>query len=318
MSLNSEHMQNGSGQSKPDAIVHTGFNKCGSTAIQDWLRRERGTLARHGFMHHHTDPLADVICSNPQFAVLGHTLAGELAPLWALNAILGFETGDKTAQHIAAHAFKDRFEQSVTENADQTHVISSEYLAGRLFTGPAIAALSAWLSSIFASVTYVAYVRTPPAWLLSLYGQSAREGKRGESLDAFLNRLANVPFARVLRDWTAAAESACVNVRLFKQSWLSGTGLIDDFAAAIGYDAQPTGKRTALVNTNNSRSTLRSRIGRLLHPRSPRTSERLVLDQAAQARILAANEHDLNWIKTEFFSDKTDEFDSWAKAPSFT
>ena len=299
---------------KPNAIIHIGFNKCGSTAIQKWLAISKTELSRQGFLHKRTDPRPHVICSNPQYAVLAYSLIGALAPPRQINELLGFEIGNQVSQDKMAFAFRDKIEALATDNPDKTFIISSEYFVAEVMNEPEIKALVAWFSKTFQSVKYIAYIRNPAAWLVSLHGQNTRQGVTDGDFESFLDRKTSVPFSRILNFWKNAVGKDKLDVRLFNEKWLSGDGLIADFSEAIGYKAEKVARKSPLVNasfTNNSLPLL-SRMQHMF--RKPQ--ERPLIGQQMRARITLANSANLDWVCEEFFADKAIEFDRWSEAPS--
>lgn len=301
---------------KPNAIIHIGFNKCGSTAIQKWLAQSKSELSQQGFLHKRTDPRPMTICSNPQYAVLACTLADEIAPPRPINKVMGFEGGDRAGQDKMALAFRDKIEALAAANPDKTFVISSEYLAAETMKEPAIKALVAWFSKTFQSIKYIAYIREPSAWLLSLHGQNSRQGLIVEDFNAFVDRRMMVPFTRLLKLWKEAVGKDTLNVRLFREEWLSGDGLIADFCDAIGFHTNDHGTKSAVVNASFTKDD-RSLLSRLFRkPTKLQKQARPVIGPQMHDRIAQANSANLNWVRDAFFANMVDDFNRWSQAPS--
>ncbi|SNS81104.1 hypothetical protein [Antarctobacter heliothermus] len=286
----------------PDAILHIGFNKCGSTALQQWLSAQEDALLAQGIWYRRMDPRTDVVCTNPHLQVLAFTLADQPVPSRPMNAVLGIPEGDRVAQDAVAHAFREQFEAQVANGGFKTWVGSSEALVSRFMTPEAISALADWLSGLFGNVRYVAYVRRPETWLVSLFGHQLRKTASPEDLTAFVDRFGPAPFARLLDMWRTAVGQEALDVRLFEESWLGGGGLVRDFQTVLDLPAGTLPTRSKRVNT-----TFRNRM----NPWS-RAPKRPVLSAQTRDMIAQSNAEGMGWIESTFFADRQTEFRSWA------
>lgn len=298
------------------AILHIGFNKCGSTAIQSWLADRRDALADHGFRFERSDPRPNVVCNDPQISMLAHDLAGELARSLPIYRVLGIDPDApdaKDVQHALARSYRIGVEDRVRRHPDDTFLFSSEYLTARILRGRQIACLADWLCDTFASVRVLAYIRRPEDWIISQHGQTRRQKMPSETLTDFALRVRTAGFARMLRQWHDALGPRRVAVRLFQERWLTNNGLIADFAEAIGYAGPRGGRRQALLNTGYRamggwRSLMPTRLnGRTERPR---------LDQTAQEVVAQANAADMSWIEDTYFADRRPAFRAWRAAAS--
>lgn len=285
-----------------DAILHIGFNKCGSTALQQWLGARADALAGHGIWYQRMDPRPEVVCTNPHLQVLAFTLAGQPVPERPMNTVLGIAEGDRAAQDAVAHRFREDFEGRVAEGGFRTWVGSSESLVSRFMTPEAAGALADWLSGLFDRVRYVAYVRRPDSWVVSSYGHKQRKAERPEDLAEFVEGVGPAPFARVLDLWRSAVGQDALDVRLFDESWLAGRGLVEDFQTVLGLAPGAMPAEVERVNTSY-------RSGRLPWSRAPR---RPTLPAAMRETIARRNAEGMTWIENTFFADRRAEFRSWA------
>lgn len=289
----------------PDAILHIGFNKCGSTALQKWLGDHRNALLRQGVLYQRMDPRPDVVCTNPHLKVLAYSLAGLTLPPRRMNAVLDITDGDRTSQDRVAEDFRRAFEARVAEGGFGTWVGSSEALVSRDIPQAAVSALADWLSGLFGTVRYVAYIRRPEDWLVSLYGHAKRTHDLDETLSDFAQRIKRTPFAQVLARWETAAGRDALDVRLFEESWLTGVGLVEDFRAVLGLTDGAIDTRSKVVNVTYRRG-LRGLplLGRgMKRPALPTDTRDLVRRENAAA---------MDWIEGRFFADRCEEFRAWA------
>jgi hypothetical protein len=293
----------------PDAILHIGFNKCGSTALQQWLGDQRGALADRGALYQRMDPRSDVICTNPHLQVLAFSLAGQPVPHRPMNAVLGITQGDIDSQNRVADAFRHSFEARVAQGGFDTWIGSSEALVARDMTPEAVGALTEWLSSLFERVRHVAYIRRPEPWMVSLYGHHRRKTKADETLSAFVDRVGSVPFARKLKIWEQAVGRDALDVRLFQEDWLKGAGLVEDFSTVPGLPTGSIDTRARRVNTS-FKEGLRALSPLNRRPPRPRVPKEL------RDLIVRRNAEDMGWISNTFFADDQTDFRAWADTPS--
>lgn len=296
--------------------MHIGFNKCGSTAIQKWLAGSREQLRKQGLFFQRTDPRADVVCSNPHLSLLAYTLADQEAFAHAIYGALGVAPGDREAQDKIALAFKAKIETQAAEMPDQTFVFSSEFLTARVFDARPVSALVEWLRSVFARVRAIVYIRRPDAWFISLFGHNSRRDATGETLTEFALRLRTPSFARRLQSWEKALGPDLIDVRLFKEKWLSGSGLIADFAEALKVPGLSDVSDGSLVNTG-FRSRRRS-VRSLLLAALGRRKQRPTLSPDVSRIICSANADDMVWIENTYFSTDRDRFRGWLNATQET
>ena len=296
-----------------EAVLHIGFNKCGSTAIQTWLEEQRGWLRDKGIFWDREDPRPRFACANPQFFVLAHTLARRPVPDLPIFHVLGLHKGDTDTQVRLAHEVLDRVQALATRDDLRTFVMSSEFFVSPHVTKAIPHHLHGWLQQHFERVRYVAYIRQPLPWLISLHGHLVKQNKMDETLEHFLTTH-KAWFRPRLELWRAGLPQGIeLDVRLFEESWLSGDGLLDDFAQLLGLTKAP-GTRAAPVNrvyrapTAGLRQQISAAAWRLKpRPRVAPDLARLVHDRHAD---------DMAWIAETFFAGRRDAFRAWAGSPA--
>jgi hypothetical protein len=296
---------------KPKAIIHIGFNKCGSTAIQKWLGDAGPELKDHGIYYKRSDPRPDVICSNPQMPILAYTLADQTTSFRPMNAVLGISKGNRAQQDTVAYEYKEAIEAIAACGEYDQFVASSEHLAARDLTDEAIAALADWLSETFSSVRYIAYIRNPAAWLVSSYGHAHRAGRTSETLDEFAKRVKTVPYGQLLRQWSSVVGETAIDVRLFDEKWLMGSGLIEDFKQQLETSGSLKAGDTTMVNTSWRSGPSGKWLRSLLSRKQKQMRARPQLELQEHQSLLHHNAHELDWIRATFFKDDTARFNAW-------
>ena len=292
------------------AVVHIGFNKCGSTAIQKWLAANHGALAARGFAHRRTDPRPHAICSNPQFADLAFSEAGEAMPARAMSEVLGYEPGDLQAQRRVTTAFAEGMDAWLSAVSARTVLISNEFLGPWLKTPALVQALDRWLSARFETVRYVAYIRAPVQWLVSVYGQSLK--RRAHLLPPFdtFARRHRVPFREALGVWRDTVGPDRLDVRAYQENWRMGPGLMADYCTAVGLEPaglpvhfDPVNLSYSDDGTNPSGSSWQANL-----PDRPRPSAELT------DLLLSREAAGFDWIGQSFFPGRSAEFADWVRS----
>jgi len=288
-----------------EAIVHIGFNKCGSTAIQKWLADNIAALNQQGVGYKHTDPRADTICTNPQFNVLAHTKANETMPPVPVLSVLGIEVGDRATQDEAARKFEHEYREWLNQTDCSTYLISNEALGPWLRTPRLIAGLDLWTRHHIGPTRYVAYIRRPEPWTISLYGHEVRKGSTLNSLVEFASRINPVPYVASLQTWYRAIGPKRLEVRLFQEEWLAGKGLVEDFGKAIGADVSKLSNAAKLENLSYRDNMAGRYFNKWRAPKRP------TLDAETRKTIENANATGMAWIQQTFFQGQEDRFRSW-------
>ena len=289
----------------PNALIHIGFNKCGSTALQKWLGENAPALADEGVVYRRSDPRADVICTNPQLAVLAHSLAARPLPQRPISTVLGIS--DAQSQNRVARTYQEGVEALAKAGGFRLFVASNEALVARHMDASIAGALADWLKRLFKDVRFVAYIRRPLPWLISLHGHATQLGETDRPLTEFLTRAPRAWFGPVLRVWHKAVGDA-LDVRLFHESWLKGRGLISDFASVLGVSAQEPQAQPVNMSYKTPGLPIHRRMGGDQRALPPRPS---VPPETAEA-VRNANASDLTWIEDTFFATRRDEFRAWS------
>jgi hypothetical protein len=283
-----------------DAIVHIGFNKCGSTALQAWLAKNIDALARSGFAYRRTDPRSDVICSNPQFFELAYHLAdADRIPRREFAEIAGFDPWDKVARSSYLDAFTSDYDHWLSHQRDKTVIISNEWLGPYLGSTALISGFDTWLTKRFDNVRYLAYIRSPIAWTLSAWSQHRdAPGREEAALQDFI--AADMPdlltsFSRTLPAWETTIGRSRLDLRLFDEAWRKTGGLLADFMQACRIPATADLSTAPHVNASQPRSADRASAG---------------ADLDLLRSIHVANAPTMHWIGTTLFND-SQAFDLW-------
>ncbi|MBV1897049.1 MAG: hypothetical protein KUG70_11355 [Rhodobacteraceae bacterium] len=292
--------------SKLDAIIHIGFNKCGSSAIQAWLNEATADLKAQGVFYLRTDPRPEWICTNPHLVVLAHTLAGNLVPHRPINALLGIPRNDMNAQISVAEDYQRRLDALIDRDGAKAFVASSESLVQTNFKQEQIQALHEFLTEKFRSVKYVAYIRNPAAWMVSLHGHEGRAKRNADDLEAFVANRGNVPYGHRLRRWIEVVGKDALDVRLFHEPWVSGPGLIADFASLLAANVALVDKKFRPINR-----TYKRRHGLFRNAIDYKKPRRPTLSASASELLLRRAAPDLEWIEQTFFVNRHEEFQNW-------
>ena len=293
------------------AIVHIGFNKCGSSAIQTWLAENSGALAAQGIGYTKTDPRPRPHCTNPQFLVLAHSEAGVTMRPRPNAQMLGVVAGDRVSQDRVARAFEGDYVAWLKDTSHHTYVISSEHLGIGPESPGVAAALDQWTRRTIGPTGFVAYLRRPAAWIVSAFGHRMRKKLDDLSLDDFALRVSPIPMLSALRTWVKAVGSDRLDLRLFDEDWLHSDGLIPDFAQVVGADRSALAKGSQRINTSFRETAFP--LGGLFRarPKRPRISP-AVLD-----RVHAANAEGLDWVQRTFFPAQEARFRSWLHSETY-
>lgn len=217
-----------------DIIIHVGYGKTGTTAIQGWLLRNRDVLAGQGILDCGTalqnpalgnpedlrvPQLLQKIRSNPE--VLADKFAKQL------NTVAkDYSTLVWSSEFLLTHrSFVDRLVQKI----DRAH-----------------------------TVKVVVYLRNHVDWLMSAYAQWAIKHKQASvdggvvSFDSFVaQRVHDLDFVSMLSDWDAIENS-----KLVALSYDAVDDVVSSFSSVLGID--PKGFKTSAkgVNQNLGRAQL--------------------------------------------------------------
>ena len=220
----------------PDALIHIGLPKTGTSAIQSWLRINAAALKSQGVCFEgFGDRLKTPVQHELGFGLMAIGAAGLPVPSAQVRRRTGTQTG--ASQRQVTEAFAARFRHSLHQCESQTYVISSEWISGWLRERDAIRRFDTEMRRHFGQVTYLVYLRDQIEWVLSSYSQRIRHGGT-MTLDAHVQEMAARDYDKICTDWSAGTDAA-LTVRLMERDFLKDGDLIADFAAHLKVD--PTG-----------------------------------------------------------------------------
>ncbi len=152
---------------KRTIYLHIGFEKTGTTSIQNYL-------------YNNVDKLNDLgvfLIQTKFFLKPNHV---ELATCFCEDYNIGALRKPRSISR-----FLGRIKCFILENKDRDIIFSNEHLSSRLFEEDNIRALKDFLSSALHRVIVICYVRKPADWLVSRYSEAVKSGFSG-TLDQFV------------------------------------------------------------------------------------------------------------------------------------
>lgn len=191
-------------------IVHIGAAKCGSSAIQTYLKNNHPKLRDIGVI---------VPCRRC-------TPDGEISGdhIWFFEALRPFDAQKKAA-------FLDRI-LKVKNHADQIGASAIVLSAENLINPEGAHSLFAGIEKYF-DVEVIAYIRRQDDYLISAWQQwYVKETKDFHGwLDRAAGSIAN--WADYIQPWESVIEPAKIKIRLFSRPYLLNGDAVDDFFAAV-------------------------------------------------------------------------------------
>lgn len=254
-------------------VVHIGVEKTGTTSIQEWLARNRDTLAAGGFFvprapgkFHHERLAAYAQDDGKADDTRARALTGYGGDLAAFR--VGLEH-DLHAEAAAAPA-----------NV-RTLIVSSEHLHSRLTTVEEKRRLKALLQPLAARIEVLVYLRRQDRLSLSAFSTWAKTGARNYATPLTI-RGRHTPyyfdFARILREYEAAFGREFITVRIYEPERLRNGDVVADFRETVGIphddsfletsprnESLPAGGQRLLVAVN----ALLHEAGAVTHTGSP-------------------------------------------------
>ena len=204
----------------PNAILHIGTEKTGTTTLQAFLKQNRAVLGQNGF-------------HPPEFAgKINHTGLTAYASDDAVHDDLRIDLGIYDAEGLARfrHAFEADAEAEIARRRDRVFVFSNEHCSSRLTTPEKIARLRDFLGRHFERVTVTVYLRRQDQVAVSLYSTLLKfGGDRWEILPDPLVRSSYWDYDRLLALWADAFGAENVVPRIFDRAELFGGSVVSDF-----------------------------------------------------------------------------------------
>ena len=215
---------------RPNAIVHIGWHKTGTTSIQQFLGINRDLLLERGF------DCRDFLTS---FNRIDHVLFC-LAPAQEfMNPIKTLKLLHKYGIRMLPEAknrvakFEHELDEQLKKNPDVTYIISSETLKDMFQTSEQIITLDSWLKSRFSSIRYVAYVRRQDTYLESQYVQAVKNGAQ-MSLEEFGKKYLLQNYFQFANKWQENVGAESFNLRIFDPAHLTDNNSVSDFCNFAG------------------------------------------------------------------------------------
>lgn len=188
---------------KPMLIIHIGWQKTGTTAIQNFLKSNAGILRRNGW----------------NFLTAGRTNISHNSLISPLRKGKAQATIDEIAAEVMARP-------------DLVHILSSEMLSE-----PGLAAkLRQALPNELASATKViAYLRRPDKYAEAMYKQKVKNARTDPDPIGFLERFkGNLLYSKVLDQYADAFGESNVVALPFELELLENGDVVADFCTQIG------------------------------------------------------------------------------------
>jgi hypothetical protein len=204
-SLNSPALVVRSSSQRPaQAIIHVGFDKTGTTAIQQFCDENRDCLRKNNI--HYPKPLRDEEFSHVAFA-----------------KELGFQWNDAADQQ----AFKDcgKLLRGPLTPENETLLLSTEAFCYYTSVFP-IQKLKGWLNNNgYWQIKIILYLRNQVDWLTALYAEGIRWGNI-ETLDKFYSQARGRFFyLKFISEWATIFGSEAIILRNY-----DGNSLLSDFS----------------------------------------------------------------------------------------
>lgn len=223
-----------------DLIIHIGAPKTGTTAIQQYLLKNREYLAEQGVLY----PLGGLLKS-------GHHIVG--AAVFPARAHRLQGRSRQEALQTSVQAIRKEIEAL----RPGTVILSSEYLWGNLSPDNIQPLLQPFSDC---RIRVVAYLRRQDLLAQSLYIQAVKGGL-SDSFRAWLRRVvasdkAGFDFHSVLSCWKNAGTSVEIVARVYEKSQLTGDICPDFLAAVCPNVTAPPSLAARTVNSSPDRVTV--------------------------------------------------------------
>lgn len=295
---------------RPNAIVHIGWHKTGTTSIQKFLGINRDMLLERGFECRDFLTLFDRIdhvlfCLAPASEFLNPDRALKLLRKY------GVRTLSEVREHIAT--FEQKLDVQLKNNPDFTYIISSETLKVMFQSPWQIGTLDSWLKSRFSNVRYVAYFRRQDRYLESQFVQAINNGKQ-MSLEAYGKENVLQDYCKFANKWQENVGADNLNLRLFDKAHLVDNNSVADFCnfAGINTDGLQMPKRENVAIGTRAVKVLawlhRQKLTKLLPPgKRLRLSKvfgqgsKVEFSKKQRAEILSANAESNELFRLTYF-----------------
>lgn len=210
------------------AIIHVGWPKTGSSAIQDFLHLNSTELARRGVRFERNERDRGSQFEYPA-AVLGFDrFAGTPEANRQRFKLRSQEEIDRVhGKHLKALAhYPERFDEPLA-------VISSEHIIVWLRKPSAIKAFDDQFRSVFEDVRYLGYIRDPLDLIPSEVSERAKRGEPVRTHKHVSQFIKKVDWVKRVRPWLDVVGKDRFDLRRLDSTYLHGGDLLSDFCQAL-------------------------------------------------------------------------------------
>lgn len=308
----------------PNAIVHIGLHKTGTTSIQAWLGINRDVLGQRGFACDdfqsnagridHTPFVAAIASETTEFSLPRH-----LVTKFGLDA-----TPDRRQRKTSG--FEASLAARLNAGDAKTYLVSTETFSTACTTVKAIAAVHAWFRARFEEVRYLVYLRRQDSFLESQFFQLVKAGLQ-DGLEDYARANAAIDYNAKLGRWAQVVGKDRLTVRLYSSETLKDGNVLADFADEIGTGLEQT---TIPPRTNAASSpraarilawsyrqpwlSFLSRARRVQIARLLGGGEKIRLPETLRQEVLDRNSASNEQLRRNFFHNRSEEFDRWLAA----
>ena len=211
-------------------ILHIGTEKTGTTAIQEYLKSNRGDMQKRAYYH----PIAADTEHSSQWefvAIVHH------AP-WSQDTGRELGISDKASQDAFREQLAAKLDKEFeSANGADTLVISSEHFQSRLYLDREIADLKAFLERWVETFEVLVYFRRQDELALSLLSTRLKSSAQ-VTLDNILRTLNSAPkyyaYDEIYARWAKAFGAEAMRPRIYDPEHWPNDSLVSDFCAATG------------------------------------------------------------------------------------
>ena len=205
-------------------ILHIGTEKTGSTTLQQTLRENRPLLNENGIFYS---------------VAAGHQFSRELAECFIpfdqdsdFTRKRGLSDPNSHSRWCAEKLDEVRGEIDTVRTQFNSYVLSCEHFSSRLLTQEAVAALGGFLSTQFAEIRVVCYLRRQDLMAVSRFNENLKAGFTTTDL-ATVNPLAPLPrlfdYASLIERWSNTFGRDAIQIRIVEPERLVNANVVDDF-----------------------------------------------------------------------------------------
>lgn len=198
-------------------ILHIGYNKTGTTAIQKGFDHNRKALERHGVFYPKK-------CRGKRKSPAHHSLAESL--LFRINKPLPDFVNTKIYSKYPFDHYWKLLKDELSQSRAQTVFISSEAFSRLRGHPEQMEFIKDQLKDYHLSI--LVYLRSQPEFLESAYNQSVKRGHETRTVDELMQSgWMNIDYFKELEQWASVFGSEKIIVRIFNKKKMPG-GVVAD------------------------------------------------------------------------------------------